>query len=148
MSDHRDPGTDLRIEGFADIRINTPAALRRAATLPVRRSLKKDHQAAWLLNAVRCIDLTTLAGDDTEDRVARLCAKARQPVREPLHPRAQLAIGEPQIVAIDDFLSGVIAGRRKQQLPDQQVLLWHQPGVRVSVLHVQSPEGGLHHRVG
>ncbi|MBA48639.1 deoxyribose-phosphate aldolase [Paracoccus sp. (in: a-proteobacteria)] len=80
MSDHRNPGTDLRIEGFADIRINTPAALRRAATLPVRRSLKKDHQAAWLLNAVRCIDLTTLAGDDTEDRVARLCAKARQPV--------------------------------------------------------------------
>ena len=84
MSDHRNPGTDLRIEGFADIRINTPAALRRAATLPVRRSLKKDHQAAWLLNAVRCIDLTTLAGDDTPGRVARLCAKAKQPVREDL----------------------------------------------------------------
>ncbi|SES86806.1 deoxyribose-phosphate aldolase [Paracoccus homiensis] len=74
------PGTELRIDGFADIRINTPAVERRAATLPARRSLKKDHQAAWLLNAIRCIDLTTLAGDDTEDRVARLCAKARQPV--------------------------------------------------------------------
>lgn len=74
------PGTDLRTDGFADIRINTPAVERRAATLPARRSLKKDHQAAWLLNAVRCIDLTTLAGDDTEDRVARLCAKARQPI--------------------------------------------------------------------
>lgn len=74
------PGTDLRVDGFADIRINTPAVERRAATLPARRSLKKDHQAAWLLNAIRCIDLTTLAGDDTEDRVARLCAKARQPV--------------------------------------------------------------------
>lgn len=76
----RNPGTALRIDGLADIRINTPAALRRAATLPARRSLKKDHQAAWLLNAVRCIDLTTLAGDDTPERVARLCAKARQPV--------------------------------------------------------------------
>jgi deoxyribose-phosphate aldolase len=74
------PGTDLRTDWFESIRINTPAVERRAATLPARRSLKKDHQAAWLLNAIRCIDLTTLAGDDTEDRVARLCAKARQPV--------------------------------------------------------------------
>ncbi|MDM7459102.1 MAG: deoxyribose-phosphate aldolase, partial [Paracoccus sp. (in: a-proteobacteria)] len=74
------PGTDLRPEWFDCIRINTPAVERRAATLPARRSLKKDHQVAWLLNAVRCIDLTTLAGDDTPDRVARLCAKARQPI--------------------------------------------------------------------
>ena len=74
------PGTELRLDDLAQVRINTPAVERRAATLPARRSLKKDHQAAWLLNAVRCIDLTTLAGDDTEDRVARLCAKARQPI--------------------------------------------------------------------
>ena len=74
------PGTDLRCDWFADLRINTPAVERRAASLPARRSLKKDHQAAWLLNAVRCIDLTTLAGDDTGDRVARLCARARRPV--------------------------------------------------------------------
>ena len=76
----QNPGTDLRTDWFADLRINTPAVERRAATLPTRRSLKQDHQAAWLLNAVRCIDLTTLAGDDTPDRVARLCAKARQPI--------------------------------------------------------------------
>ncbi|WP_295043351.1 deoxyribose-phosphate aldolase, partial [uncultured Paracoccus sp.] len=76
----RNPGTDLRTDSFAEIRINAPAVERRAATLPARRSLKKDHQAAWLLNAVRCIDLTTLAGDDTPDRVARLCAKAMQPI--------------------------------------------------------------------
>lgn len=74
------PGTDLRLDWFEGVRINTPAVERRAASLPARRSLKKDHQAAWLLNAVRCIDLTTLAGDDTPDRVARLCAKARQPI--------------------------------------------------------------------
>lgn len=74
------PGIPLRTDIFETIRINTPAVERRAASLPARRSLKKDHQAAWLLNAVRCIDLTTLAGDDTEDRVTRLCAKARQPI--------------------------------------------------------------------
>ncbi|MFV0411082.1 MAG: deoxyribose-phosphate aldolase [Paracoccus sp. (in: a-proteobacteria)] len=74
------PGTELTPEWFDQIRINTPAVERRAASLPARRSLKKEWQAAWLLNAISCIDLTTLAGDDTEDRVARLCAKARQPV--------------------------------------------------------------------
>ncbi|UXU73915.1 MULTISPECIES: deoxyribose-phosphate aldolase [unclassified Paracoccus (in: a-proteobacteria)] len=74
------PGTDFRPDWFQSMAVNTPAAERRAASLPARRSLKREWQAAWLLNAVRCIDLTTLSGDDTPDRVARLCAKARQPV--------------------------------------------------------------------
>ncbi|WP_211641577.1 deoxyribose-phosphate aldolase [Loktanella sp. SALINAS62] len=59
---------------------NTSAIERRAATLPGRRSVKKDYQAAWLCKAISLIDLTTLAGDDTDARVRRLCAKARQPV--------------------------------------------------------------------
>lgn len=85
MKDHdqqrRNPGTGrLRPEMFEGLQVNTPASERRAASLPARRSLKKEWQAAWLLNAVRCIDLTTLSGDDTADRVARLCAKARQPI--------------------------------------------------------------------
>ncbi|MTH64684.1 deoxyribose-phosphate aldolase [Paracoccus shanxieyensis] len=84
MKDHdarrRNPGTALHPEWFEGIAVNTPAAERRAASLPARRSLKREWQAAWLLNAVRCIDLTTLSGDDTSDRVARLCAKARQPI--------------------------------------------------------------------
>ncbi|ARC37132.1 deoxyribose-phosphate aldolase [Paracoccus yeei] len=80
MAEGRNPGTPFRPEAFARIAVNTPAAERRAATLTARRSLKGDWQAAWLLNAVRCIDLTTLSGDDTPDRVARLCAKARRPV--------------------------------------------------------------------
>ncbi|GLK63902.1 MULTISPECIES: deoxyribose-phosphate aldolase [Paracoccus] len=78
--ERKNPGTDFRLDWFENIAINTPAAERRAASLSARRSLKKEWQAAWLLNAVRCIDLTTLSGDDTADRVARLCAKARQPV--------------------------------------------------------------------
>ena len=84
MKDHdrqrRNPGTALRQDWFERVAVNTPAAERRAASLPARRSLKREWQAAWLLNAVRCIDLSTLSGDDTPDRVARLCAKARQPV--------------------------------------------------------------------
>ncbi|GAB4574797.1 MAG: deoxyribose-phosphate aldolase [Rhodothalassiaceae bacterium] len=66
---------------FEDIRINLSAVERRVDTLKGRRTVKKDWQAAWLLKAVQCIDLTTLSGDDTPGRVERLCAKARQPVR-------------------------------------------------------------------
>jgi deoxyribose-phosphate aldolase len=62
-------------------RVNRSAVERRVSALPARRSIKKDWQAAWLLRAITCIDLTTLAGDDTPGRVRRLCAKARQPLR-------------------------------------------------------------------
>lgn len=80
----RNPGTPLRVEAFEDAHVNRSAVERRAATLTARRSVKKAHQAAWLLKAVSCIDLTTLSGDDTKGRIERLCAKARRPVREDL----------------------------------------------------------------
>ena len=76
----RNPGTPLDAAMFEGHGVNRTAAERRAAQLTTRRSVKKEWQAAWLVNAVRCIDLTTLAGDDTAGRVHRLCAKARQPV--------------------------------------------------------------------
>ncbi|MBM7066398.1 deoxyribose-phosphate aldolase [Actibacterium sp. 188UL27-1] len=80
----RNPGMGLDLDWIGRVQANTSAIERRCATLPGRRSIKKDHQAAWLLKAVSCIDLTTLSGDDTPGRVARLCAKARQPVRPDL----------------------------------------------------------------
>ncbi|MDO6586035.1 deoxyribose-phosphate aldolase [Salipiger sp. 1_MG-2023] len=80
----RNPGMALDMDKVMRATANRSAIERRAATLPGRRSLKKDHQAAWLARAITCIDLTTLAGDDTPGRVARLCAKARQPVRADL----------------------------------------------------------------
>lgn len=80
----RNPGMALDMDWVMRTRVNRSAVERRAATLPGRRSVKKDHQAAWLARAVSCIDLTTLAGDDTPGRVARLCAKAQQPVRADL----------------------------------------------------------------
>ena len=69
---------------FKDININRSAVERRAATLSGRRSVKKEWQAAWLLKAITCIDLTTLSGDDTRGNVNRLCAKAKAPVRQDL----------------------------------------------------------------
>ncbi|MEZ5871480.1 MAG: deoxyribose-phosphate aldolase [Nitratireductor sp.] len=75
---------ELMPELFDTVEVNLSAAHRRAATLTTRRTVKKDWQAAWLINAIGAIDLTTLAGDDTPGRVGRLCAKARNPLRHDL----------------------------------------------------------------
>lgn len=80
----RNPGTALELDRVRSVQVNRSAAERRAATLPSRRTVKKEWQAAWLLRAISCIDLTTLAGDDTPGNVRRLCAKARRPVRADL----------------------------------------------------------------
>lgn len=78
----RNPGVPFDAGWFDSLRVNASAVERRTATLATRRTVKKDAQAAWLLKAITCIDLTTLNGDDTEGRVHRLCAKARHPVRD------------------------------------------------------------------
>jgi deoxyribose-phosphate aldolase len=78
----RNPGTELDLDWVYGTRINRSAVERRAATLVTRRTVKKEWQAAWLLRAITCLDLTTLSGDDTPGNVIRLCAKARRPVRE------------------------------------------------------------------
>ena len=80
----RNPGLPLELDWIQDVRVNRSAVERRAATLGTRRSVKKEWQAAWLLRAISCMDLTTLSGDDTEGRVRHLCAKARRPVRADL----------------------------------------------------------------
>jgi deoxyribose-phosphate aldolase len=72
------------MDWVSGVRINRSAVERRAATLTTRRTVKKEWQAAWLLRAITCLDLTTLAGDDTPGNVLRLCAKARWPVRQEL----------------------------------------------------------------
>src|SRR5688572_21669666 len=84
VSDGRNPGMALDMDWVSEVRVNRSAVERRAATLPARRTVKKEWQAGWLLRAVTCLDLTTLAGDDTPGNVARLCAKARRPVRQDL----------------------------------------------------------------
>ncbi|MFT7586897.1 MAG: deoxyribose-phosphate aldolase [Cellvibrionaceae bacterium] len=80
-STKRNIGTPLDLEWISSSRVNKSATERRTQSLGGRRSIKKEHQAAWLLKAITMIDLTTLEGNDTAGRVARLCAKARQPIR-------------------------------------------------------------------
>jgi deoxyribose-phosphate aldolase len=80
----RNPGMALDLDWVRATRINKSAVERRAGTIPARRTVKKEWQAAWLLRATTLIDLTTLMGDDTDTNVKRLCAKAMHPVRRDL----------------------------------------------------------------
>ena len=85
----RNPGVPLAPDWFESVGVNASAVERRAATLTTRRSVKKEYQAAWLVKAMTCIDLTTLSGDDTPGRVRRLCAKARHPLERRAARRAR-----------------------------------------------------------
>lgn len=80
----RNDGTPLHIDWIDDLQVNLSALERRTSSLSGRRTVKKDHQAAWLLKAISCMDLTTLSGDDTAGRVKRLCAKAKKPLSDEL----------------------------------------------------------------
>jgi deoxyribose-phosphate aldolase len=89
----RNPGMPLDLDFVRSIRVNRSAVERRAATIPTRRTVKKQWQAGWLLRAITLMDLTTLSGDDTPGNVQRLCAKARRPLRADL----ESALGVEQI---------------------------------------------------
>ena len=89
----RNLGTELDLDWILAVQANTSAIERRCKSLPGRRSIKKSNQAAWLLKAITCIDLTTLSGDDTENRVRRLCQKAKFPIRSDLLENLELEPG-------------------------------------------------------
>lgn len=93
-------GVPLNLDWVREVRINTSAIERRAQSLATRRTVKKEWQAAWLLRAITCMDLTTLSGDDTEERVRRLCAKARRPIDPQLEKQLGIESLGIQVAAV------------------------------------------------
>jgi deoxyribose-phosphate aldolase len=96
----RNSGIPLDLNWVQEVRVNTSAVERRAQSQVARRTVKKDWQAAWLLRAITCMDLTTLSGDDTEERVRRLCAKARHPLQQELVEKLGIAQLEIKVAAV------------------------------------------------
>jgi deoxyribose-phosphate aldolase len=88
-------GVPLNLDWVREVRVNTSAVERRSQSQVARRTVKKEWQAAWLLRAITCMDLTTLSGDDTDERVRRLCAKGRHPIQAEVEKK--LGIEELQI---------------------------------------------------
>src|SRR5580658_6215663 len=105
-------GIPLNLDWVKQVRVNTSAVERRAQTHVTRRTVKKEWQAAWLLRAITCMDLTTLSGDDTDERVRRLCAKGRQPIRRELVTCLGIEDLEIQVAAICVYHRFVETARR------------------------------------
>ena len=93
-------GIPLNLDWVREVRVNTSAVERRAQSQVARRTVKKDWQAAWLLRAITCMDLTTLSGDDTEERVRRLCAKGRHPVQQEIEKKLGIEQLQIKVAAI------------------------------------------------
>ncbi|TNF20036.1 MAG: deoxyribose-phosphate aldolase [Rhodobacteraceae bacterium] len=143
----RNPGMDLDLDWVLGVEANRSAIERRAASLPGRRSVKKDYQAAWLCRAISCIDLTTLAGDDTEGRVRRLCAKARQPVRaDILQELGMEGLTTGAVCVYHDMVATAVAALEGSNIPVAAVSTGFPAGLspfrlRVAEIH-ESVEAG------
>ncbi|HTR64120.1 MAG TPA: deoxyribose-phosphate aldolase [Terriglobales bacterium] len=105
-------GIPLNLDWLQQVRVNTSAVERRAQSHVARRTVKKDWQAAWLLRAITCMDLTTLSGDDTDERVRRLCAKARAPIQQELVKRLEIEDLNIQVAAVCVYHRFVETARR------------------------------------
>src|SRR5712671_7798307 len=114
-------GTPLNLDWVNAVRVNTSAVERRAQTIGTRRTVKKDWQAAWLLRAITCMDLTTLSGDDTDERVRRLCAKARQPIQHDLVQQLGIEDLKIQVAAVCVYHRFVETARRAVEGSDVRV---------------------------
>jgi len=105
-------GVPLNLDWVNAVRVNTSAVERRAQTIGTRRTVKKEWQAAWLLRAITCMDLTTLSGDDTDERVRRLCAKARQPLQQELVQKLAIESLDIKVAAVCVYHTFVETARR------------------------------------
>ena len=105
-------GIPLDLDWVREVRVNTSAVERRVQTIGTRRTVKKEWQAAWLLRAITCMDLTTLSGDDTEERVLRLCAKARRPIQQEIVQKLGIESLHIKVAAVCVYHAFVETARR------------------------------------
>ena len=132
----RNPGTELDLDWILAVQANTSAIERRCKSLPGRRSIKKSNQAAWLLKAITCIDLTTLSGDDTEHRVRRLCQKAKFPIRADLLENLELEPGTITTGAIcvyHDMVTAAVSALEGSGIPVAAVSTGFPAGIDNSI---------------
>src|SRR5205814_9566026 len=113
-------GVPLHLDWVGAVRVNTSAGERQAQTIGMLRTVKKEWQAAWLLRAITCMDLTTLSGDDTEERVRRLCAKGRRPLQQELVEKLgiqQLGIQVAAICGYQTFVEAAVQALQGSRIP-------------------------------
>ena len=142
----RNPIAPLDLGWVNSVRVNRSAVERRTATMPGRRTVKKDWQAAWLLRAISCMDLTTLSGDDTVSTVQRLCAKARQPIRADLVEAlgiAGLHLTVGAVCVYHTFVSTAVEALRGTNIPVAAVSTGFPAGLSPFELRVREIEASV-----
>jgi deoxyribose-phosphate aldolase len=118
----RNKASGLDLGWVNQVKVNRNAADRRAVSLANRRTVKKEYQAAWLVQAIKCIDLTTLGGDDTPGRVERLCMKAMRPLRTDLM----------EALGVTDLSTGAVCVYHEMIAPAVNILRGRLPIAAVS----------------
>jgi deoxyribose-phosphate aldolase len=142
----RNPVAAFDPDLIESVRVNRSAAERRVATLPGRRTVKKEWQAAWFVRAVQCIDLTTLSGDDTPGRVRRICAKARQPVRQDLLDAmgiGDLGITTGAVCVYHAMVETAVEALRRTEIPVAAVSTGFPAGLTPLPLRVKEIEASV-----
>jgi len=138
VQEPRNVAMPLDLDWVASVQANTSAIERRAASLPGRRSVKKDFQAAWLCKAVSLMDLTTLSGDDSEGRVRRLCAKARQPVSQDiLEKLGMVGLTTGAVCVYHDMVETAVDALRGTSIPVAAVSTGFPAGLSPFHLRIQ-----------
>ena len=138
VQEPRNVAMPLDLDWVASVQANTSAIERRAASLPGRRSVKKDFQAAWLCKAVSLMDLTTLSGDDSEGRVRRLCAKARQPVSQDiLEKLGMVGLTTGAVCGYHDMVETAVDALRGTSIPVAAVSTGFPAGLSPFHLRIQ-----------
>jgi deoxyribose-phosphate aldolase len=138
VQEPRNVAMPLDLDWVASVQANTSAIERRATSLPGRRSVKKDFQAAWLCKAVSLMDLTTLSGDDSEGRVRRLCAKARQPVSQDiLEKLGMVGLTTGAVCVYHDMVETAVDALRGTSIPVAAVSTGFPAGLSPFHLRIQ-----------
>lgn len=93
------PGAPLDLDWITRVAFDAGGVERVAADIAGRTGVSPQSQKDLLL-AIALMDLTTLADDDTDERVRKLCARARQPLPAPLVERLGIAAQNLQTAAV------------------------------------------------
>jgi len=96
---NRNRGIRFDVDWINEMGVDAPAIEKAAGAIAARVSVTKESQPL-LLQAITAMDLTTLADDDTDERVRQLCARARQPLPQELLTLLETGRGELKVAAV------------------------------------------------
>ena len=99
-----------------------------------------------MIKAIECIDLTTLSGDDTPERVRRLCAKAKNPIRRDLLEDLELSernVRTGAVCVYHDMIETAVEALEGTGIPVAAVSTGFPAGLSPHYLKVQEIEASV-----